>query len=89
MNISAEQNDNLKRIEGIGPKIEKILKSNGINSFDQLKSSKLPLLKSLLKEAGPKYNTANPGSWRKQADLASKGKWDKLATLQDKLKGGK
>ena len=79
----------LKKVEGIGPKIEEILNSRNIYSFDQLAESKPETLKEILVAAGSRYQMHDPSSWPKQAALAAKGDWDKLQKLQDKLKGGK
>lgn len=81
--------DNLKKIEGIGPKIEKLLNAKGINTFNDLAKAKITLLKTTLDEAGPRFKMHNPTTWAEQAKLAAKGAWDKLGKLQEELKGGK
>jgi large subunit ribosomal protein L21 len=58
--------DNLKRVKGIGPKIEKLLKDNGINTFAQLAKTEVSRLQALLDEVG--WNRiADPGTWPEQA----------------------
>ena len=84
-----KQAEDLKKIEGIGPKIASILIENGIDTFEKLGVAKISVLKNILKEAGPKFQMHDPGSWSKQAKLAAKGQWDKLAKLQDELDGGR
>ncbi len=81
--------DDLKKIEGIGPKIAQILQENGILSFEDLGKAKVTSLRKFLAEAGPRYKMHEPRTWPKQAKLAAKGEWEKLAKLQDELKGGK
>ena len=81
--------DNLKKIEGIGPKIEKLLNAREITTFDALAKAKIELLKEILVEAGPRFKMHDPTTWTEQAGLAAADKWDELATLQDELKGGK
>ncbi|SIR29793.1 helix-hairpin-helix domain-containing protein [Maribacter ulvicola] len=81
--------DDLKKIEGIGPKIASILTEKGIGTFAKLAGSSVKNLERILKEAGPRYAMHKPGSWPKQAKLANAGEWDKLKALQDKLDGGK
>lgn len=80
--------DNLKLVEGIGPKIEGLLHEAGIMTFEDLANADVERLQSILDEAGPRYRTHNPGTWAKQARLAADGKWDDLLALQDSLKGG-
>ncbi len=80
--------DKLTKIEGIGPKIEGLLKAAGIVTFADLGKAKVTVLRNILAEAGPRYKMHNPSTWAKQAKLAAKGNWDALKTLQDKLNGG-
>jgi large subunit ribosomal protein L21 len=80
--------DDLKKIEGIGPKIAEIFNNAGIISFADLAGSSIEKLKAILEEAGPRYASKNPDTWPQQAQLAADGKWDELAKLQDDLKGG-
>lgn len=84
----AAQGDNLKLVEGIGPKIEGLLHEAGIITFEDLANSPVEKVQAVLDEAGPRYKTHNPGTWAKQARLAAEGKWDELLALQDQLKGG-
>jgi predicted flap endonuclease-1-like 5' DNA nuclease len=86
---SPKKKDDLKKIEGVGPKIEELLIKGGIDSFESLAEAKLPVLKNILKDAGPRYKMHEPGTWSKQAKLALKGEWEKLEKLQGELKGGK
>jgi len=81
--------DDLKKIEGIGPKIAELLTNAGIPTFADLGSSSPDKLKEILTEAGSRYQMHDPTTWPDQAKLAANGKWDELKTLQDNLKGGK
>ncbi len=81
--------DDLSKIEGIGKKIDALLKKNEINTYQQLSKVTVKKLKLILEEAGSKYNMHDPATWPKQAKLAAAGEWDKLKAWQDELKGGK
>ncbi len=81
--------DDLKKIEGIGPKIEQILNDGGIRTFQQLAVSNADAIKELLLQAGPRFRMHDPATWMEQADLAAKGDWTTLDTLQKALKGGR
>jgi len=81
--------DELKKIEGIGPKIQELFYENGIYSFAQMASTPSSSLKEILNTAGPRMQMHDPTSWPSQAKLAADGKWDELNKLQDELKGGK
>lgn len=81
--------DDLKKIEGIGPKIAEVFVNAGIDSFEKLAKASADDLKAILDEAGSQFSSHDPGTWPKQAGLAAEGKWDELQQLQDELKGGK
>jgi hypothetical protein len=78
--------DDLKVIEGIGPKIESVLQKAGIRTYAQLAVTGVTRLKSILNDAGVR---AAPGTWPEQARLAAVGDWDRLDALQNQLKGGR
>ncbi len=80
--------DNLKKVEGIGPKIQEHLNNDGIWSFAQLATSSISRIQGVLDAAGPKYKMHNPKTWPKQAALARDGKWAELKKWQDELDGG-
>jgi len=80
--------DDLKKIEGIGPKIAELLAAAGIDSYAKLADASIEKLKEVLTEAGSRYASKVPDTWPQQAALAAEGKWDELAKLQDELKGG-
>jgi large subunit ribosomal protein L21 len=87
---TAAKADDLKKIEGIGPKIAQILSENGIDTFEKLAQADPKVISELLIEKGGKrYAMHDPATWPKQARLAADGKWDELAKLQDELKGGR
>ncbi len=79
----------LKKIEGVGPKIESILKNSGIRTFRQLADTSIEELQKLLHAAGSRYKMHPPDSWPDQAALAANGQWKDLKELQDKLDGGR
>ena len=81
--------DDLKKIEGIGPKIADLLTEAGIVSFADLAGSTPESIQEILEKAGSQYNVHNPATWPAQAQLAADGKWDELKTLQDELIGGR
>jgi predicted flap endonuclease-1-like 5' DNA nuclease len=81
--------DDLKVIEGIGPKIESILKEAGIENWHQLAEVTLDNLKGILEKAGPRFRLNDPSTWAQQARLLSEGSYDKFKELTDNLVGGK
>jgi len=84
-----KKGDDLTKIEGIGPAIEKLLNGDKIYTFKELAESKISALQSILTKGGPKFQMHTPGSWPKQASMARDGRWDDLKKLQDVLSGGR
>ncbi len=83
------EGDDLKIIEGIGPKIADLLINEGIVSFADLAATPAARVQEILDAAGSKYAMHDPTTWAEQAELARDGKWDELKELQDKLNAGR
>lgn len=81
--------NDLKLIEGIGPKIEELFHNAGITTWEELSNTDVEKMKEILAEAGSRYQMHDPSTWAKQAALAAAGSWDELQQYQDELKGGK
>ena len=86
---SKPQKDDLKIVEGIGPKIEKLFNDAGIYSFAQLANSQPDKLKEILLGGGTRFQMHDPTTWPEQAAMARDGKWEELKKWQEKLDGGK
>jgi len=84
-----EPEDDLKVVEGIGPKIEGLLKNAGIYSYVTLATTSSEGIKDILLAAGDRYRMHDPGTWPRQSSLAAQGRWDELTALKDELDGGK
>jgi len=87
--ITKIQMENLKIVEGVGPVIEKILKSKGINTVADLSKTRIGVLRNILEEAGSRFRMHKPDTWARQAKLAAAGKFTELKELQKELDGGK
>jgi len=83
------KNDDLRKIEGIGPKIAKLLQEEGISNFRSLSTASVDKLKEVLTKAGPRFKMHSPLTWPQQAQLAAEERWEELKKLQDELNGGK
>ena len=59
--------DDLKQIEGIGPKLEEVFNAAGINTFAELATSSVERLNKILEEAGSRYASKDPAPWIEQA----------------------
>lgn len=81
--------DDLKIVEGIGPKIEELLHKAGIKTWKALSETSADRIKEILDAAGPSFQIHDPSTWAQQAGLADQGKWDELKKWQDELDAGK
>ncbi len=81
--------DDLKIVEGIGPKIEELYHAAGIKTWKDLSETPLEKSQAILAAAGERYRIHNPSTWAKQAEMCYQGKWKELKNWQDSLDGGK
>jgi predicted flap endonuclease-1-like 5' DNA nuclease len=82
--------DDLKIIEGIGPKIASVLAAAGISTFSVLASTDPAKIRTILSAADERLGRiSDPTTWPEQANLAAKGDMEGLQKLQDSLKGGR
>jgi predicted flap endonuclease-1-like 5' DNA nuclease len=84
---AAQADDDLTVLEGIGPKVAKVLKEAGIATFAALAEADAAKVQETLNAAG--LRMMNPAGWIEQAGLAARGDMEGLKKLQDELKGGR
>lgn len=80
--------DDLKKIEGAGPKAAEALVNAGYETFAKVAKATPEELSNVLSEASSRLAHIVTDTWPKQAKLAADGKWDELKELQDRLDGG-
>ena len=83
-----KEND-LKIVEGIGPKIEELFNASGILTWKALSETSVERCNDILHSAGERFVIHNPSTWPRQAKLAYEGKWKDLKDWQETLDGGK
>ncbi|WP_158846150.1 hypothetical protein [Algibacter sp. L1A34] len=83
-----KEND-LTVVEGIGPKIQGLFHDHDVKTWKALSECSIEKCQSVLDSGGERYKIHKPGTWPKQAGLASEGKWAELLKWQDELDGGK
>ena len=86
---AAGEPDNLRVIEGIGPKVNNALKDMGITTFAQLAAADPEKLEADLRAANVRILPGAPQTWPDQAALAAKGDWEGFEKLTESLKGGR
>lgn len=85
----SKKGDDLKKIEGVGPKIEQLLNADGVKTYNDIIAVGAEKIREILLKAGPQYKVHDPSTWGDQAGLAKAEKWDELYEMQAQLKGGK
>ncbi|TDD78503.1 50S ribosomal protein L21 [Flavobacterium caseinilyticum] len=86
---AAKKADDLKLIEGVGPKAAEALVEAGITTFSKLAKTSADAVKAILVASESQLSHLDPTTWAQQAQLAADGKMDELKKLQDELNGGK
>ena len=81
--------DDLKAVEGIGPKIEELCHGIGIRTWYDLSVTEVSLLRTMLADAGARFRSHDPSTWPQQAGLLARGSWSEFKVLTDRLDGGR
>ncbi len=89
VNTYPTDHTDLKIVEGIGPKIETLLKEAGILTWEDLSEARKDQLDAILDAAGDHYRIHDPTTWPVQAGLAANNNWELLHEYQEQLKGGR
>lgn len=84
----ADEDDDLLRIEGIGPYYRDLLLQVGLNTYAKLAAMSAEAIETVIVNAGGR-RTASISTWPQQAALAAKGDWEALDELQAGLSGGR
>lgn len=80
--------DDLTIIEGIGPKIDDLLRANGVGTFAQLARLDRIDIVEILDNGGPNFRLTDPATWPEQALLASENRWTELKRMQKEMLNG-
>ncbi len=80
--------DNLKLVEGIGPKMEKALNAAGISTFAQLASATEDQINAAIVAGGMRFAPSVP-TWAEQASFAANGDFEGMEAFKKTLTGGR
>ncbi len=83
-----KEND-LKLVEGIGPKIEALFYNFDIKTWKDLAETSVDKCQEVLDSGGKRYRIHDPASWPMQAKMAYEGHWEQLFEWQEKHRAGK
>ena len=64
---AAAKGDDLKKLEGVGPKLAEVLNEAGIATYADLAGSSVEKLKEILEAAGSRYASKDPAPWIAEA----------------------
>ena len=81
--------DDLKVVEGIGPKIEVLFHNYDIKTWKDLSKTSVSKCQEVLDSGGDRYKVHDPASWPMQAKMCYEGKWKELYKWQVEHKRGK
>lgn len=81
--------DDLKIVDGIGPKIESLFHNFDIKTWKALSDTSVARCQEVLDSGGDRYKVHDPASWPLQARMAYEGKWPELVRWQKKHGHGK
>jgi len=81
--------DDLKVVEGIGPKIEGLFHNFGIKTWHELSNTAVSKCQEVLDSGGERYKIHDPASWPMQAKMCYENKWKELQKWQDEHDHGK
>lgn len=83
------EKDDLKIVEGIGPKIQELFHNFDIKTWKALSETSANKCQEVLNSGGKRYRIHDPASWPMQAKMAHEGHWEQLAEWQEKHRAGK
>ena len=81
----AAEEDDLTRIDGIGPKSAAALRAAGIDTFDKLAQADTEQIVTILRTANVRV-VSNYHSWVEQASYAARADWDGLKQFNEQRK---
>ena len=76
--------DDLTVVEGIGPKIAELCNGIGVTTWRGLAEADPADLRSMLADAGSRYQVHDPATWPAQAACLADGRWDDFVALTDR-----
>jgi predicted flap endonuclease-1-like 5' DNA nuclease len=80
--------DDLKLVEGIGPKIADLCHDNGIHTWAALADTSVERLREVVQPLNA-TGVHKPDTWPRQAELLALGKWEEFKELIDRLTAGR
>lgn len=85
--------DDLTVIEGLGDGVDELCRGIGIVTWRDLAETEVSLLRTMLDDAGARYQVYDPTTWPEQAAMLADGRWaefcDLVAAIRTRSSGGR
>ena len=81
--------DDLTVVEGIGPQIEWLCHGIGIRTWWDLATTEVSLLRTMLDDAGSRFQVADPTTWPEQGRLLAEGRWEEFRELSEAVRAAR
>ncbi|TYB75928.1 hypothetical protein ES676_05620 [Bizionia saleffrena] len=82
------KHNDLKIVEGVGPKIAELFHAHNVKTWLALSQCSVEKCTEVLRAGGKRFEIHKPYTWPEQAKLAHEGQWLKLKERQDALDKG-
>lgn len=79
------ERDDLRLVEGIGPKIAAHLQAHGLRTWGDVAAARPEDLRKVLDEGGERFQMHDPSSWPKQCRLMMEERWEELRKYQSSV----
>lgn len=80
--------DDLTRIEGLGPAVSELCEGVGITTYAALAATDVAVLRTMLDDAGARYQVHDPTTWPTQARLLAEGREHDFERLVETIRRG-
>lgn len=86
--VGHRSGDDLTVIEGLGPAVHELCAGVGITTFGALAATDVATLRSMLDDAGARYQVHDPTTWPAQARLLAEGRHEEFDLLVESIRRG-
>jgi predicted flap endonuclease-1-like 5' DNA nuclease len=80
--------DDLTVVEGLGPHVAELCRGIGIVTWRELADTEVSLLRTMLDDAGGRYQVHDPTTWPAQARLLADGRWAEFRDTVAAIRSG-
>lgn len=84
--VGHRSGDDLTVIEGLGPAVHELCAGVGITTFGALAATDVATLRSMLDDAGARYQVHDPTTWPAQARLLAEGRHEEFGLLVESIR---